>query len=136
MEGSSCRDIATCDAPNFCELETPNAETPMGATMFATCPDKRTVEVWSRFRVSRFCKLRCQVSLTTWNPECRFDDALMCCHLSSEMDNSQVFSGYRDIAYRSFGVQAFARPTLDYRCCDERRSTAHDLSLSTIQNDS
>jgi hypothetical protein len=51
----------------------------------------------------------------------------------AKMDGSQAFSEYRDIAYRSFGVQAFARPTRDYRYGDESRSTTHDLSRSMVQ---
>jgi hypothetical protein len=71
------RDITTCDAPLkqcVCQLETLNAEMSTGATMFATCPDKRTTEILSLYHVSRFCEFRSLVAMVFQNRELRYAD--------------------------------------------------------------
>jgi hypothetical protein len=105
-----------------CQLRTPIAEMSMVSSMSATCPNKWTTVILLLFRESRFHEFRTLVASVFQNCELRNADEVMawiCCHLSSEMDGSQVLSGFRDIVYRSFwSAIAFAHPTLDYRFCD------------------
>jgi hypothetical protein len=48
---------------------------PTGAAMLATCPDKRTAEIVSLYRVSRFRELRGPVAMDLENPELRNADS-------------------------------------------------------------
>jgi hypothetical protein len=136
------RDIATCDAPLtqcVCQLETPNAEMPTGATMFATCPDKRTAEILSLYRVSRFRELRSPVAMVFENRELRYADVTMLGSAATCPLRWTAHKSSRDFAISRIGVLEcnpllVQLPITDFAMREDRRLTI--FLDPTVQNDS
>jgi hypothetical protein len=86
------RDIATCDAPNLCQRETPNADMTMRLSA-TTCPLKWTAKIVSGFRDFAYRSFWREDSFTPPTPDSRFCDGIGSRHVSLDR-TVKVASGF------------------------------------------